>query len=600
MRSLTLRQVLIGSLLSTLGFLALLLLFRFGFASDSEVTPDAGLGWLTGGVRLHPAYLGIVLLALALLLRSRRAVMVPWLVVFGAGLVLSDLIFHLLVLWPIFGDPELSLVYARPPPAPPEEKMPSRRLLSWTALLYVAEWAIRAVMLVLITVRPRLSSVVALTWLLLIFFMPWIGLVFYLTFGQSRLPPWRLHRLERMPKALAVIIRRLELHPKILHPRLDPDLEPAVRLATSLSHFQILGRNTVEVLTDYNGIIDRLVSDIDAATDHVHLLFYIFADDPTTTPVIAALERAVQRGVHCRVLFDAFGSKPFRKALLPRLRAAGIKAYEVLPVGLFSPKSARFDLRNHRKIVVIDGKIGYTGSQNLITAKFKEGLTYEELVVRVTGPVVLQLQFVFAADWYLEVEEILDRDALYPDPEPTGNTAAQVLPSGPGYPNLQRLLVALLYGARQRVVITTPYFIPDEPVLQAIETAVLRGVEVHLIVSKKMDQLLVGLAQRSYYEDLLDLGVKVHLYRDTFLHAKHLTFDDQVALIGSTNIDIRSFRLNAEVTLLCYDPAVTARLRAVQKEYFKNCEDLDPERWRRRHVVARLLQNLARLFSPLL
>lgn len=598
MRTLTPRQILIYSLIATAGFEAITLLIAL--AAGWEMASAANLGWLTGGIRVHHGYFGILLLALALVLRSRRAVMVPWLVVVGIGLLASDLLYHFLILWTVSGDPQFSFVYSTPPSDPAEGELPSRRLLSWTALLYVGEWGIRAVMLVVITFRPRLSSVVALTWLLAIFFLPWVGLGLYLTFGQSRLPPWRLHRLERMPKALAVIIRRLELHPKILHPRLDPDLEPAVRLATSLSHFQILGKNTVEVLTDYNGVLERLVTDIDSATDHVHLLFYIFANDPTTTPVIAALERAVQRGVHCRVLLDAFGSKPFRRALLPKLRAAGVQAYEVMPGGLFSPKSARFDLRNHRKIVVIDGRIGYTGSQNLVTAKFKEGLTYEELVARVTGPVVLQLQFVFAADWFLEVEEILDRDALYPDPEPTGNTPAQVLPSGPGYPNLQRLLVALLYGARERVVITTPYFIPDEPVMQALETAVLRGVEVHLIVSKKMDQLLVGLAQRSYYEDLLDLGVKVHLYRGNFLHAKHLTFDDQVALIGSTNIDIRSFRLNAEVTLLCYDAKVSARLRKVQEEYFKNCEELDSERWRRRRAVVRLLQNLARLFSPLL
>jgi cardiolipin synthase len=279
-----------------------------------------------------------------------------------------------------------------------------------------------------------------------------------------------------------------------------------------------------------------------------------------------------------------------------------VQVYEVLPVGLFSPKSARFDLRNHRKIAVIDGKIGYTGSQNLVDARYKEDLTYEELVVRVTGPVVLELQYVFVSDWYLETEELLDRPNYFPEPQIAGKVTAQVLPSDPSFPqaNIQRLIVALIHAANQRVVITTPYFIPDEPLMQALETAVLRGVEVHLVVSQKMDQRLVGLAQLSYYDALLAMGVHVHLYKYRFLHAKHVTFDDHITLIGSTNMDIRSFRLNAEVCLLCYDEGVTGRLREIQEGYFRRCIKLDRERWRRRAFVSRMIQNLARLFSPLL
>jgi len=204
------------------------------------------------------------------------------------------------------------------------------------------------------------------------------------------------------------------------------------------------------------------------------------------------------------------------------------------------------------------------------------------------------------ADWYLETETLLKDVEYFPELEVSGKVPAQVLPSGPGYPTLQRLLVALLYEARQRVVITTPYFIPDEPLLQAMETAVLRGVEVHLIVSKKMDQMLVGLAQRSYYEELLEAGVQVHIYRGNFLHAKHVSFDGVLAMVGSTNMDIRSFRLNAEVALLVYDSKVTAKLRKVQDGYLKHCETLSHERWQKRPLRVRLVQNLARLFSPLL
>src|SRR5262249_47963424 len=201
---------------------------------------------------------------------------------------------------------------------------------------------------------------------------------------------------------------------------------------------------------------------------------------------------------------------------------------------------------------------GYTGSQNLVSAEFKNGLAYEDLMVRVTGPVALELQYIFAADWFLETNEVLDGESEFPCPEIAGGVPAQALASGPAFPtqNNQRLFVALVHGARERVVLTTPYFIPDEPLLQAMQTAAVRGVGVHLVVSEVGDHPIVSLAQKSYYEELLDAGVQVHLYRKNFLHAKHLSVDRAVAVIGTSNLDVRSFALNAEVMLLIYDPGV--------------------------------------------
>jgi cardiolipin synthase len=364
----------------------------------------------------------------------------------------------------------------------------------------------------------------------------------------------------------------------------------------------ILGGNAVELLADYDGTIARLAADIDRARHHVHLLFYIFADDHATAPVLEALGRAARRGVRCRVLADAFGSRPGLRTLRPKLTPLGVEVREMLPLSLWPWRKARVDLRNHRKIVVIDGKVGYTGSQNLIAAGFKAGLTYEDLMARVTGPVVLELQYIFAADWFLETSEILDGEAEFPAPEIAGGVAAQVLPSGPDFPtqNNQRLFVALVHGARERVVLVTPYFIPDEPLLQAMQTAALRGVEVHLVVSGKEDFLVVSLAQKSYYEELLEAGVRIHLYRKNFLHAKHLSVDDAVAVIGTSNLDIRSFTLNAEVMLVVYNPDVAARLLAEQERYFANADLLPLAAWQRRSSGAKAAENLARLLSPLL
>jgi cardiolipin synthase len=273
-----------------------------------------------------------------------------------------------------------------------------------------------------------------------------------------------------------------------------------------------------------------------------------------------------------------------------------------MPISLLPWKKARVDLRNHRKIAVIDGRVGYTGSQNLVASGFKAGLEYEDLMVRVTGPVVLELQYIFAADWFLETNEVLDGEAEFPSPQITGDLPAQALPSGPDFPtqNNQRLFVALVHGAREQVVLTTPYFVPDEPLQQALQTAALRGVAVHLVVSEKGDHPVVALAQESYYEELLEAGVQIHLYRKNFLHAKHLSVDDSVAVIGTSNLDIRSFVLNAEVMLMIYDTGLVARLGTEQERYFANSRSLTLEAWRQRSFGSKLVQNLARLLSPLL
>ena len=190
----------------------------------------------------------------------------------------------------------------------------------------------------------------------------------------------------------------------------------------------------------------------------------------------------------------------------------------------------------------------------------------------------------------------------FPELAPAGDSIAQVLPSGPGYPreNAREFIIAMIYGARKRVVITTPYFVPDEPFMLALTSAAERGVEVHLIFSFRSNQPITKLAQESYYEDLMSAGVRIHLYKAGFLHAKHLTIDDDVALIGSTNIDIRSFALNAEVSLLIYDASVVKQLRAVQERYFRDSQEVAAEQWSRRSTVRRTAQNLARLADSFL
>ncbi|MBX7223633.1 MAG: cardiolipin synthase [Blastocatellia bacterium] len=476
-----------------------------------------------------------------------------------------------------------------------------QKILSVLAILWlVSEWVIRLVMLIVVPFRRTPEA--TRSWLLFIFFQPWLGLLLYNLIGRPHLPRWRVRKLALLPMALDGVNLQLQRLPNVFQPELPPNVAPAARLALGLGYMPILGGNRVEVLTAYNHTIERLVADIGEATQNVHLIFYIFANDRTGRKVMDALERAVKRGVECRVMLDALGSNRFLEPVLEHLQQIGVEVRQTLPIKWFQRGAARVDLRNHRKIAVIDGKVGYTGSQNIVKATFIKGLVYEDLMVRVEGPIALELQAAFVSDWFLETGKMLTDSRIFPTPTVKGDIIAQGLLSGPGFPapNFQRMTVALMHGARTRVVITTPYFVPDEAVLQAMETAVLRGVEVHLVVAKSVDQILVRLAQRSYYQGLLEAGVHIHLYRKKFLHAKHLTIDQDIALVGSSNMDIRSFLLNSEFSLLFYGPEVPTLIRLEQERYYADCETLLLEDWQRRSLREKIVENLARLVNPLL
>jgi cardiolipin synthase A/B len=473
-------------------------------------------------------------------------------------------------------------------------------MLNWSLLYLVSEWSIRLAML--IYVPQRRPAAAARTWLLFIFLVPWLGLLLYVLFGRITLPARRIAMQARASRFIRHAQEQIG-HRETIQPNLPAALETIPAQARKLGDFEVLSGNSVEILTNYQGTIDRLIADIDAAQENVHLLYYIFAPDSTGRRVVDALIRAQSRGVECRVLMDAVASRRGMDRLAPAMREVGIEVHSMLPVGLFRQTAARFDLRNHRKIAIIDGRIGFAGSQNIVNPGFVKGYPNEELMVRVTGPVVTQLQASFLADHYFETGKVFERSGLFPDLAETGHVPGQLVPSGPGYrgENGRELIISLLFAARSRIVITTPYFVPDEPFLHAIRSASLRpGVEVHLILSMHANQLISQLAQRSYYEDLFDAGISLHLYRPRFLHAKHLTIDDHIALIGSTNMDIRSFALNAEINLLIYDQEVVRQLRAVQERYFSESELLSASVWRARALSAKVIENTARLMDSFL
>ena len=469
------------------------------------------------------------------------------------------------------------------------------------ASLYVAsEWTIRLGMLWY--VPQRRATAAARAWLVLIFLVPWLGFGCYLILGRIRVPEKRRQRQQRAADRVRAVLAAMKTPETTPRRALDAGDEPTAALVERLGSFAPVDGNRVELLADYDGMVDRLIDDIDAARDQVHLLFYIFAADAIGRRVAAAIERAARRGLTCRVLMDALGSAQGLRKLGPGLRAAGVDVVAAMPVGPLRRNTARADLRNHRKIAVIDRAIGYVGSQNLVGAEFVRGYPNEELMARVMGPVVTQLDALLLADRYEETEQSLTLRDAPKYPEPAGTVTAQVLPSGPLYPyeNPQALLCSLLHGASERVVITTPYFVPDEPFLVALETAAVRGAEVRLVVPERSNKPVTRWAQRSHYERLLEAGVRIHLYAPRFLHAKHVTVDGRIAVIGSVNIDIRSFALDSEVSLLVYDRAVVQALEAIQTSYFAGSRELSRDDWRRRPALAKVAENTARLADSLL
>ncbi|MBN1803928.1 MAG: cardiolipin synthase [Sedimentisphaerales bacterium] len=474
-------------------------------------------------------------------------------------------------------------------------------MISFTSALYIAEWIARIIALFVVVRKRRPSA--ALAWLVVIYFQPWIGILLYLLIGRNRLPFRRTRQYTRLLERLEHLKRQFDDHPHTSHPELGPQCKEAIILARHYGSMPILNGNSVTLISDTNEVIDKLIDDINTAQDHVHMLFFIFRDDDTGYRVADSLKKAAKRGIKCRLLLDAVGSWSMLRSIACGLRKVGVEVQDDLPVGFLRRRASRIDLRNHRKIVIIDGKIGYTGSQNIVDDNYgHKDLVWRDLMARMSGPVVQELQTVFLENWNFRTDKLLDEKDIFPPPVLSGDVHAQVLPSGPNFPveSYQRLVVSVLYSARERVIITTPYFIPNEPFLQAMQVVAQRGVEVNLILPGKTDHPLVDMAGHAYFEELLEAGVKIFSYKAGLLHAKTMSVDDSIAFIGSSNFDIRSFSLNFEVNLLLYGRQATGNLRKCQMEYLRDSTDIELSQWQSRSLLKRTSNDIAKLFSPLL
>lgn len=453
---------------------------------------------------------------------------------------------------------------------------------------------------------------VALAWLFLVVAVPLAGGGFYLLVGERRVGQRRARKIARLRidyqrLAKLAINEGLTNVDWSAHRREAADMN---RLGMSQVGVPTVSGSRIELLSDADAILRGIAADIDQARRSVLIEFYIWNSGGAAELVLEALIRAAKRGVSCRVLVDSVGGRPWWKGPQPdQLRQAGVKCRPALKAGIWRTIFARNDLRLHRKIVVVDGEVAWTGSMNLVDPRyFKQDADVGQWVdgmMRVQGAAVSPLAMIMIGDWMLETDESIDeiiRCAELRMVEPEGTGDIQVIPSGPSETDdaLLQMLLALINSAHEELILTTPYFVPDDAMVRALRGAAGRGVQVHLIVPRRVDSVLTHFASRSYFDELLAVGVNVHLFDQGLLHTKSVSADGDMAMFGTANLDMRSLWLNYEVSLFLYGKDLTTPVCALQRSYIDASQPLDRDRWTNRSLFERLLENVLRLIGPVL
>ncbi len=474
-----------------------------------------------------------------------------------------------------------------------------------TLALTVVTYALHVLFVIYVLLRPRSRQQSSMAWILFIVAVPFVGIVFYLVVGDVRAGSRRKRRHRRIQANIKAALRRVwsETSSTAIVPW---GTEAIARLARLGSDTLPRDGNRLQLLTGAQDFVGALVDDIDNAREHVHLLFYIYLDDRVGRAVADALVRAEARGVECRLLVDHVGSSEFLKSELCReLKREGVQVVQALRTYITQIASIRFDMRNHRKIAVLDGKVGYTGSHNVAEDAFHPKPRFAPWVdatLRIEGPTVRDLQALFIEDWYMDSAENLDHLIAMDPGEHEDGRIVQIVGTGVNSQNeaLVRVVQSAVHMAREELILTTPYFVPDEGTLAAITTAAVRGVHTIIVVPARNDSPIVALASRSFYQPLLEAGAEIHEYTRGLLHAKTITVDRDFAMVSTANLDRRSFEINFELSTLVYDSDFASELRLLQKRYLEDCRRVDPRRWAARNWPRRLVENVAGLFSPLL
>lgn len=462
-------------------------------------------------------------------------------------------------------------------------------------------YALSIIATIIVIIGENRNPVKSLAWVTVLILLPIVGMVLYLFFGRSLKGRKLISRKNR---------RRLTASSQL--PPIDTGRLPfseetrqQLRLVNNLTDAHYFTGNEITVFTQGKEKFDALKRDLLQATDHIHLQYYIFENDKIGREIRDILVRKAHEGVKVRVMYDHVGSFTINAAFFKRMRREGIEAHPFLKLTL--PKLAnRLNWRNHRKVVVIDGHIGYVGGMNIadryVTGS-KGRLPWRDTHLRITGPAVAALQYTFAVDWnYMSRTLLAETMPTVDEFDYAASEGMQLVPSGPTdlWSNISMVFIKAITLAKHTVLIQTPYFLPSDALLKALQSAALAGVDVRLMMPRNPDSLLLRLASGSYIKECLLAGIKVYFYEPTMMHSKLVLIDDEFVTTGSTNFDFRSFEHNFECNALIYSREFNHKMRAIFADDQRQCSRIILSHWRRRPIVTKALESLARLLSPIL
>ena len=453
---------------------------------------------------------------------------------------------------------------------------------------------------ILVIISENRNPVKTIAWCMVLTFMPVIGLILYILFGMDN----RHRRLVKDEdlgrlKGITEIIQGGEIITDLPFQH-----KPLADMLYGMNRSYPLSGNNVEIITDFRTMSDRLVSDIEGARHHINMLFFKFEDDAAGRRIADALIRKAEDGVQVRLIYDDAGNLMVPRRFYRRLRQHGIKVRGFMRI--FLPILSRdYNSRNHRKVVVIDGEVGYMGGMN-IAQRYAEGLRWgiwRDTHIRITGPAVSELQTSFLTDWKFTKGDEPNLDSMYPYNPPCGNTLMQIVTGGPmdKWNVMMQAYMTAIASARSYAYLQSPYFIPPEPLMRVLQNAALSGVDVRVMIPYRGDKgILPPLASKSYIADALASGMKIYFFRKGYMHAKTLVIDDSFVTIGSTNIDFRGFEQDFEINAFLYDEVLACQQRDIFLADQNDSEQVTLEDWGKRPRRDRIKESFARIFSQVL
>ena len=453
---------------------------------------------------------------------------------------------------------------------------------------------------ILVIISENRNPVKTIAWCVVLAFMPVIGLLLYILFGMDNRHR-RLIRKEEYDrlKGMTETMQKDDIVSEI------PDRhKPLVTMLSKANGAYPLSGNNVEIMTNFTTMSDRLIRDIESARYHINILFFKFEDDQVGNKIADALIRKSKEGVQVRLIYDEAGNMMVPRRFYRRLRKHGIQVRGFIRI--FLPILSRdYNSRNHRKVVVIDGRVGYMGGMN-IAQRYAEGLKWgiwRDTHMRITGPAVSELQTSFLTDWKFTKGDEPDLDSMYPYNPPCGNTLMQIVTGGPmdKWNVMMQAYMTAIASARHHAYLQSPYFIPPEPIMKVLQNAALSGVDVRVMIPYRGDKgVLPPWASRSYIKEALNAGISMYLYRKGYMHAKTMVIDDSLVTIGSTNIDFRGFEQDFEINAFMYDENLARQQHDLFIEDQKDAELIDPLEWDKRPLLDKAKESAARIFSQVL